>query len=144
VARSVLRFGAAAWILLALAGFAVALAGRDALLAALPPLAIDAEALGGAVAVMSVASLALGVTHAVIVVGLGRDRRWAQSGGLLLASVLAVAFIGLAAAAVASALRESPATPLLAGAGAAAAATAIGYGLTAARLVADLRSGSAI
>jgi hypothetical protein len=144
VARTVFRLGAVAWVLLALAGFVVALAGRNALLAALPPLAIDAEALGGAVTVMAVGSLALGVAHAGIAVGLGRDQRWAQSGGLLLASVLAVAFLGLATAAVASAVRESPAAPILAAAAAAAAATAVGYGLTAARLVGDLRSGSAI
>lgn len=144
MARTVLRVGAVAWILLAIAGLGVALTGRNALLAALPPLAIDADALGGAVTVMAVASLTIGVAHAGIVVGLGRDLRWAPSGGVLLASVLAVGFLGLAAAAVASALRESPVAPVLGGAAVAAAVIATGYGLTAARLVAQLRSGSAV
>ena len=144
MARTVLCVGAVAWILLAIAGFGVAFAGRNALVAALPPLAIDAEALGGALTVMAVAFLAIGVAHVGVVIGLGRDVRWARSGGVLLASVLAVTFLGLAAAAVASALRESPVAPLLGGAAAVAALTATGYGLTAARLVAHLRSGSAI
>jgi hypothetical protein len=144
VARTVLRVGAVAWILLAICGFGVAAMGRNALLAVLPPLAIDADALGGAVAVMAVAFLAIGVAHSGIAIGLGRGLRWAQSAGVLLASVLAVAFLGLAAAAVASAVRESPAAPTLVGAAAVAVAAAIGYGLTAARLVGDLRSGSAI
>jgi hypothetical protein len=144
VASTVIRVGAMAWITLAVVGFAVAATGRNALLAALPPLAIDADALGGAVAVVAVASMAIGVAHAGIAIGLGRHLRWAQSAGVLLASVLAVAFLGLAAAAVASAVRESPAALVLAGAATVAAAAAIGYGLTAARLVRDLRSGSAV
>lgn len=143
MARTVLRVGAVAWTLLAIGAFGVALTGRDALLAGLPPLAIDADALGGALTVMAVACLAIGAAHAGIVLGLGRGLRWAQSAGLLLASVLAMAFLALAAAAVASALRESSVAPMLGAAAALAAATAIGYGLTAARLIADLRSGSA-
>jgi len=142
--RTILRVGAVAWIVLALVGLGVALAGRDALLAALPPLAIDGDALGGALTVMAVGCLAIGGAHAGIVGGLARDMRWATSGGLLLASVLAVAFLALAAAAAASALRESAPASVLAGAGAAAVAAAVCYGLTAARLVADLRTRSAV
>ena len=115
-----------------------------ALIAVLPPLAIDADALGGALTVIAVASLLIGAAHAGIVAGLGRDLRRARSAGVLLASVLAVGFLGLAATAAASALREPPLAPILTGACLAATAVAIGYALTVVRLVADLGSGSAV
>jgi len=122
----------------------VALVGRDRLLAALPPLAVDADALGGALTVIAVAALGIGAAHAGVVVGLGRGSRWACSGGVLLASVMSVVFLALAATAAASAVRESPLALVLGGACVAATLAAVGYALTAARLVADLRSGSAI
>ena len=81
--------------------------------------------------------------HIVADFGLGRRRRWALSAGALLASVLAVAFVALAAAATASALRESALGLQLAAAAVLAALAALVYGLTAAQLVAELRSGSA-
>ena len=77
-------------------------------------------------------------------VGLGRGNRWARSAGVLLASVMSVVFLALAATAAASAVRESPLALVLGGAGLAAALAAVAYALTAARLVADLRPGSAI
>ena len=144
MARTILRIGAIGWLVLAIAGLGVALAGRDALLAALPPLAIDADALGGALTVIAVAALGIGAAHAGVVVGLGRGSRWARSAGVLLASVMSVVFLALAATAAASAVRESPFALVLGGACVVAALAAIGYGLTAARLVADLRSGSII
>jgi len=144
MARTILLIGTIGWLATGLAGLGVALAGPNALLAALPPLAIDADALGGALTVMAIASLGVAAAHAGIVVGLGRDRRWARSAGVLLASVLAVCFLALAATAAASALRESSLALVLGGACVAAAAAAIGYALTVARLVADLRSGAAI
>ena len=142
--RMVLLIGTIGWLVVAIACLGVALAGRNALLAALPPLAIDADALGGALTVIAVAALGVGAAHAGVVVGLGRGRRWARSAGVLLASVLAVAFFAIAATAAASALRESPLALVLGGACIATAVAAVGYALTAARLVADLRSGSAI
>lgn len=144
MARTVLLIGAIGWLVVAIAGLGVALAGRNALLAALPPLAIDADALGGALMVIAVAALGVGAAHAGVVVGLGRGNRWARSAGVLLASVLAVAFLALAATAAASALRESPLALVLSGACVATAVAAVGYALTAARLVADLRAGSTI
>lgn len=144
MARTILLIGAAGWLVVAIAGLAVALAGRNALLAALPPLAIDADALGGALTVIAAAALGVGAAHAGVVVGLGRGHRWARSAGVLLASVLAVAFLALAATAAASALRESPLALVLGGACVATASAAVGYALTAASLVAELRSGSAI
>ncbi len=144
MARTILFVGAVAWLVVAFGALVVAIAGRDALVAVLPPLAIDADALGGALTVMAVASLAIGTAHAAIVASLARGARRARSAGVLLASVLSVAFLGLSAAAAASALRESPLALVLAGACVAAAAAAIGYAVTVARLVADLRSGPAI
>jgi len=144
MARRILLIGAVGWLVVAIAGLGVALAGRQTLLAALPPLAIDADALGGALTVIAVAALAIGGAHAGVMVGLGRGSRWARSAGVLLASVMSVVFLALAATAAASAVRESPLALVLGGACIAAALAAIGYALTAARLVADLRSGSAI
>lgn len=143
MARTILLIGAIGWLVVAIAGIGVALFGRHALLAALPPLAIDADALGGALTVIAVAALGVAAAHAGVVVGLGRRRRWARSAGVLLASVMSVVFLALGATAVASALRESLLALALAGASVAAALAAIGYALTAARLIADLRSGSA-
>jgi len=140
----ILLIGAIGWLAVAIAGLGVALVGRDALLAALPPLAIDADALGGALTVIAAAGLGVAAGHAGVVVGLGRDSRWARSAGVLLALVMSVAFLALAATAAASALRESPLALALGGACIAAALAAVAYALTAARLVADLRSGSAI
>lgn len=144
MARTILLIGAIGWLVVAIAGLGVALAGRDTLMAALPPLAIDADALGGALTVIAVVALGIGAAHAGAVVGLGRGSRWARSAGVLLASVMSVVFLALAATAAASAVRESPLALLLGGACVATTLAAIGYALTAARLVADLRSGSAI
>ena len=121
MARTILLIGAIGWLLLAIVGLGVALAGRDRLLAALPPLAIDADALGGALTVIAVAALGIGAAHAGVVVGLGRGSRWARSGGVLLASVMSVVFLALAATAAASAVRESPLALVLGGACVAAA-----------------------
>jgi hypothetical protein len=144
VARRTLLIGAVAWLLLSLASLGTALVGRTTLLDALPPLAIDADALGGVLTVMAAGSLVVSLIHVAIVVGLRRDARWARTVGILLASVLAVAFLALAATAVASALRESASAPILAGGAVGAAGVAAAYGLTAARLVTELGSGSAI
>jgi hypothetical protein len=144
MARTILVIGAVAWLVVALVGLGAAMLGSDALIAALPPLAIDAEALGGALTVIAVAAMLIGAAHVGIVAGLRRDLRRARSAGVLLASVLAVGFLGLAATAAASALREPPLAPMLAGGCLAAAVAAIGYALTVARLIGDLRSGSAV
>ena len=144
MARTILLIGAIGWLVVAIAGLGVALVGRDALLAALPPLAIDADALGGALTGIAVAGLGVAAAHVAVVAGLGRGNRWARSAGVLLASVMSVAFLALSATAAASALRESLLALGLGGASIAAALAAIGYALAAARLVADLRAGSAI
>lgn len=141
VARRVLLAGAVGWLLVAIAGMGVAIAGVDTLRGLLPPLAIDADALGGAITAVAVALLAVGGAHVAVL--LGDERRWAVSAGALLASVLSVALLALAAAAVASAARESAqAWPLLA-AGVLASLVAVGYAVAAVRLARQLGSGSA-
>lgn len=142
MARRTLLVGAVAWLALAGAGLVAAIAGRTALLEALPPLAIDADALGGVLAVMSAGAIAVGLAHAAVLAGLARDRRWARSAGVLLASVMAVTFLALAATAAASALRETTAL-ILSAAAVSAALVALAYGWTAVRLVAELRAASA-
>jgi hypothetical protein len=143
MARRTLLIGSLAWLVLACAGVVAAVAGRTALLEALPPLAIDADALGGVLAVIAAGALAIALAHAAVLTGLSRDRRWARSAGVLLGSVLAVMFLALAATAVTSALRESAAALSLSFGAVAAAVVAVAYGLTAARLVAELRAASA-
>ena len=144
MARRILVAGAVAWLVVAALGVAAATGWRDELLAALPVLAIDADAVGGAITVISIGALAIGTAHAAVAAGLGRRRRWAMNGGILLASVLGAAFLTLAAAAATSALRESVIGLHLAAGAVAAAFAALGYGVTAARLIGELRSGSAI
>lgn len=142
MARRTLLTGAVAWLVVACACLVAAVAGRTALLDALPPLAIDADALGGVLAVLAAGSSVVGLAHAAVVGGLARDRRWARSAGVLLASVLAVTFLALAATAAASAIREAVSTTILSVGAVAALGVAVAYGLTAARLVAELRSTS--
>jgi hypothetical protein len=143
VARKVLVIGAVAFLLAGAGTFTLAAIGVHQLLSLLPPLAIDADAVGGALTALALTLVATGTGHLFVVAGMGDQRRWATSAGALLASVLAVVFVGLAAAAVSSALRSPAyALPLLAAA-AVATFVAIGYTLAAVRLARELGSGSA-
>ena len=143
MARTVLIIGAIAW--LGAGGTAVVLgaAGTDLLLSLLPPLAIDADALGGALTAMALTLVAIGAAHLLVVAGLGRGRRWALSAGALLASVLAVVSVGLAATAAASSFRDTNYALPLAGAALVAALSATGYAIAAVRLARALGSRSA-
>jgi hypothetical protein len=143
VARNVLVLGAAAWILVGAAALLLAAVGTDNLIAWLPSLAIDADALGGALTAVGGALVAIGATHLVVLVGLRGRRRWAMSAGALLASVLAIASFALAATAFSSAVREPAYALPLAGAGALAILAVGGYSITAVRLARDLGTGSA-
>lgn len=136
--------GAVAWIAIAALGAGVTIGWRDRLLALLPPLTIDADAVGGAITVISIGAFGIGAAHAAIAAGVARRRRWALSAGVLFASVLGAAFLALAAAAATSAFRESALAGALAASAVVAGLAAASYGLIAARLVAELRSGSAI
>ena len=106
MARTVLLIGAIAWLLAGAGAFTLAAVGTQQLLSVLPPLAIDAAALGGALTALALTLVATGTAHLFVVAGLRDGRRWAASAGTLLASVMAAVSVGLAAAAISSALRE--------------------------------------
>ena len=143
MARTFLVIGAVAFLLAGAFTFALAAVGVERLLTVLPPLAIDADAVGGALTALALTFVATGTVHLFVVAGLREGRRWAASAGALLAGVLAAAFVGLAAAAVDQ--RAALAGLRLAAPRGAAAATcaAIGYALVAVRLARELGSGSA-
>jgi hypothetical protein len=143
VARTILLVGTIAWLVAGGAGAALAALGTDRLMALLPPLAIDADAVGGALLTVALILVVLGCAHAAVLVGLSRGWRWAGSAGVLLGAVLCTACLALAAAALASGMREAPLASGLYVAAAAAAVAAIGYGLVAVRLTRELTSGSA-
>lgn len=139
MARAILVAAAVGWILLGLGGIGLALVGTDAVRGVLPPLAIGADALSRTVAALAIAALVLGVTHAVIGVGLGRGTGWAASAGLLLCGVSIGGFVTLATAALTAGAAGSmvPAGALAAAAG--ALLVAAGYGVAASSLVHRLR-----
>lgn len=136
--------GAVVWLLAGIGGMGLAVFGRAWLLSRLPPLAIDADALGGALTAMALVVSAIGVAHLGVLVGLGRGWRWVWSAGALLAAILAAVLLGLAAAAVSSALREATYALPLIGAGSLATLGTLGYVLVAVRLARELGSGSAV
>ncbi len=143
MARTILIAGAVAWLLAGIVGLGLAVMGTDWLRSRLPPLAIDVEALGGALTAMALGLIVLSGAHIAVVVGLRRERHWAASAGVLLASVLAAASFGLAVAAISSAAREAGyALPLIGAALVATLGTA-GYALVAAQLARELGSESA-
>ncbi|MGH2444770.1 MAG: hypothetical protein ACRDGD_01825 [Candidatus Limnocylindria bacterium] len=144
MARIVLVIGAVLWTLAGLVSLALAAGAADAILSLLPPLVIDADAVAGAMTAFGVGFLLLGATHGGVVLGLRREQRPAHSAGILLAAIMASGLVALAAAAVASAARDSASAPALLGGGIGAGIGAIGYALTAARLVGERRSGSAV
>ena len=142
VARRFLLAATIGWLAVAATALLAAVAGRDSLLAALPPLAIDADALGGALTAVAVGAGAIGALHAWLVGALaGRDRR-PRTVGVIHAGLLAAVFVALAAAAAASAIRETALAAWLWLGCAAAAAAAIGYAWTAADLIGQMRSGA--
>jgi hypothetical protein len=142
VARSILLVGSVAWLLAGVTGLAVAGFGAEALERLLPPLSIDTDALRGAVTAVGAGLLAVGLAHAVVLIGLRSRQRWGWSASILLAAVLAATLLALGAAAATSAVATPQmASPLLAGTAAAAVGTAC-YALVVLRLVGERRSGS--
>jgi hypothetical protein len=143
MARAILGIGAALWLISGAAGMLLAALGVEGLERALPPLAIDAEALRGAVTAVSAGLLTLGAVHLAILLGLRRRSRWSQTAGILLAGLLAALCLALVAAAVTSAAVNPAVAPILLLAAGGAAVGALGYGLAAARLVLARRTGRA-
>ena len=140
MARTILRAGAAVWLLSGAAGLALAILGADWLLSVLPPLAIGADALARAVGAFSFGLLVVGAAHVAVLSGLRGGSRWAPSAGILLAAVIAAALISLAAAGLTSAVSLPEAAAVLIGSGIAALLGAALYALAGARLVRELRS----
>lgn len=144
MARALLLVGALAWAVGALGAIVLAAVGVEALQSLLPPLAIDTEALRGAIVAVAVA-LGLGaVVHVAVLAGLRRRRPRAWTAGILLAGLLSTTFVALSAAAFTSAIATPASALALAGAGTAAAVAALGYGVVTAALVAEKRSGAPI
>jgi heme/copper-type cytochrome/quinol oxidase subunit 3 len=142
VTRAVLLVGAVGWALGAVGGILLAAIGVERLEALLPPLAIDTDALRGAI-VAGAAGLAVGsVGHVAILLGLRRDLPRAWTAGILWAALLGVTFVALAAAAFTSAIAAPASAVPLVVAGAAAALLALGYGVVTVGLVAEKRAGA--
>ncbi len=142
MARTILRAGAAAWLLAGAAGLALAAFGTTWLVGVLPPLAIGADALARAVGTFAVALLMVGGAHLAVLIGLRAAARWAASAGILLAVVLGTGLLTLAAAAITSAATQPEAALGLIGSAAAALLAATAYGVAGARMVGELRAGS--
>jgi len=139
VTRAILTAALVLWLLAGLAALAVAAWGADAVEAALPPLAIDTDALRGAIVAMGAAFIGLATVHGMLVFGLARERRWAWTGATLLAALLAMLCLALGAAAATSAVATPEhAVPLVA-ATAVAVMGALAYAVVAAGLVGEIR-----
>jgi heme/copper-type cytochrome/quinol oxidase subunit 3 len=121
---------------------ALAVFATDAVADSLPPLAIDTDALRGAITACAGALLLGGFMHLGVIAGLRASRPRAVTAGILLSTVLAALFLALAAAAFTSAAAEPMHwLPWLAS-GAGATVVTGAYAVSAAGLVTDLRAGS--
>lgn len=139
MARRILLAAATMWVIAAMAAFGLAAFGIGALEAALPPLAIDRDALRGTVVAVGCGLLAVGLAHVVVVIGLGARRRWASTTAILLGAFMAVTGVTLAAAALTSASTVPPMASWLLPAAAGAAIAALAYAAVVASLVAARR-----
>ena len=142
MARAILLAGAIIWSLGSIAAAAIALIGVDALLRLLPPLAIDADAVRGAVTAVAVGLGVAAFFHVGVVAGLRRGGHRAKSLAILLAGVLTALCVALAAAAFVSAAAEPSSGPALVLAGIVASLTAGAYAAASWSLVGELRSES--
>jgi hypothetical protein len=143
LARAILLAATITWGAAAVLTLALAALGAERLEGALPPLSIDTDALRGALVAVGVAMGLTAAAHGTVVVGLRAGRRWASSAGILLAGMLTATFLALAAAALTSAMATPSSAALLVGSGIGASVCATAYGLVTARLVGELRAGSA-
>ena len=140
MARAILVVAFVAWLLAGIAGIGLAAFGAESLERMLPPLAIDTDALRGAITAVAAGLLALAALHAAVLAGLRASRRWASTAGILMGSGLGMLFVAFAVAGATSAVADPPNATWLLLASVAAALAAIGYAVVAARLVGELRS----
>ncbi|MEO6577450.1 MAG: hypothetical protein ABIO99_00925 [Candidatus Limnocylindria bacterium] len=143
MARRILVIAAIAWGLAGIGGLVLAAIGTQGVLLLLPPLAIDADALGGAITTLAIIVLAVAAAHAVVILAMRRWGRPATSAGILLAAILSVACLALVTAAVTSAIRTPDEGLLLGLAAAAAGVGSVAYALVTIGLVRELSSESA-
>jgi hypothetical protein len=143
VSRAVLAIGAACWGLAAAGALGLTIVGVDRLLTLLPPLAIDAEAVGGAVTAVGVALGIGAAVHVAILLGLRAGARLAWTGAVLTCAVAVGGFVALAAAAFASAAAEPSAVGALLAGGVVALVVALAYGAAAVGFIREIRAGRA-
>ena len=144
MARAILLAASVAWLAAGIVALGVALLGATGLMNALPPLAIDLDALRGALVAIALAMVGSAALHLAIVAGLARPdptHRRAATAAMLLGGLLVALFVALAAAAWTSAAARPELLLLLLAAGGVAALAAAAYALVVGRLVADRRSG---
>ena len=144
MARAILLAATALWAVAALAALVLAAVGTEALERAMPPLAIDTEALRGTIVAVAVSVGLVAVAHALIVAGMRRGLRLAWTAGILLAALMTAASVALAAAAFTSAIATPASAPGLIAGGAAAVLAALAYGAVTVSLVREQGSGSAL
>ena len=144
MARAILGIGAVAWSIGCLGAAGVAIIGVDRLMDLLPPLAVDADAVRGAVIAVGFGFGLAAAAHVAVLVGMRAHRQRAWSAGILLAALLSATFVALATAAFTSAVAGSVPVALVAIAGVVAALVALGYALATLRLVVELRAGPGV
>jgi hypothetical protein len=103
--------------------------------AQLPPVAIDAAAVGGALAALGFASVALGAVHLVAVAGLRRRARWATTATVVLAATLSMLWLAAAVAALVSARQGAG----FVAAGIGLAVLALAYAVCAGSVIVQMR-----
>ncbi len=134
VSRFLFAVGAAL-VLGGVAGITLAIVDPELVLAQLPPLAIDAAAVGGAVAALGASALAVGAAHLLVAAGIARGAAWSRTAGVVLCATFGTALLAGAVAALVSAGY---------GAGFVAGAVAlsmlsVAYAITAGTIVAGVR-----
>lgn len=142
MARAILGIGAAAWSTGCLVAIVVEVLGVERLMALLPPLQVDVDAVRGAVVAAAVVFAFVAAAHLVVVGGLRGGRRRAWSAGILLAALLTAILVALAAAAFTSVVAGTGEAVALTIAGVGASAFALAYGFAATHLVGELRARS--
>ena len=143
MARTVLLAATIVWLVAGVVGIGIGLLGATGLQRLLPPLAVDLAALGGAVVAVGVGVLAVGVAHALVVLGMRAGHAAARSAALLLSATLSALLLALAASSATSAVTVPDRALSFLAACAAALVGAAAYGLVTVLLVAEVRASRA-
>jgi hypothetical protein len=138
----VLAVFAVIWGIAALAAGLVAAFGVERLLAMLPPLAVDADAVGGAIVAVSLALAIAAAAHLGVLLALNRGLRVAWTAGLLLSGLGVAVTIGLMGSAFASAAAQPSAAIPLVAAGMGCFVASFGYAGAVAWFIGEIRAGA--